>query len=255
MEQESFGLLRAQEVRDARISGEVRIAVTEGLGTYWLLPKLIEYQRLNPLLVIDLRCAMHSVDVMRMEADIAIQLVRPSSADLIVTRVGTLHTMPMASPKFLEKFGIPRDLTTLQQSRIVLQEAEQLTTQSEYEALFDNHPKSGFVSVINNAGSAHLWSIIRGAGIGMLPTYVPAIGCNVEPLNVDIRRRYDVWLTFHPEMNKSPRVRQTLDWIIESFRPEKYPWFREEFIHPKDFDRLYFGGDLPKFEEEHFRVK
>jgi len=25
-----------------------------------------------------------------------------------------------------------------------------------------------------------------------------------------------------------------LDWVIESFDSQKFPWFRDEFIHPRD---------------------
>ena len=57
--------------------GIVKCAVTEGLGTFWIVPHLREFSTANPHTLVDLRCSTHSADVLRMEADVAIQLTRP----------------------------------------------------------------------------------------------------------------------------------------------------------------------------------
>ena len=48
MEAASFGLIRARDRSNPALSGEVRLAVTEGLGTFWLVPRLVEFQRAHP---------------------------------------------------------------------------------------------------------------------------------------------------------------------------------------------------------------
>src|SRR5260370_30377932 len=55
MEDASFGLERALSQTTPALSGEVRIAVTEGLGTFWLAPRLVEFQRAYPGLLVALR--------------------------------------------------------------------------------------------------------------------------------------------------------------------------------------------------------
>src|SRR3954467_341038 len=45
MEAASFELLRAGDGLASAASGEVRVAVTEGLGTFWLAPRLVEFQQ------------------------------------------------------------------------------------------------------------------------------------------------------------------------------------------------------------------
>jgi len=45
MELASFGLIRARDRSNPALDGEVKLAVTEGLGTFWLAPRLIEFQR------------------------------------------------------------------------------------------------------------------------------------------------------------------------------------------------------------------
>jgi DNA-binding transcriptional LysR family regulator len=234
MEMASFGLVRARDRVDTMISGEVRLAVTEGLGTFWMAPRLIEFQRTYPKLLIDMSCAMQSADVLRMEADASVQINRPRSPDLKVSKIGRLHTLPFAAQSYLDRYGMPKSIPDLLRHRIVLQIADQVTSQAEYDALFPGVPQPGFVAVRTNTTSAHYWCIAKGAGIGMLPTYAAAIGAPVVPLDIGLCRPVDIWLAYHPDAGRIPRVRRMLDWITESFDARKFPWFRDEFIHPKD---------------------
>jgi DNA-binding transcriptional LysR family regulator len=174
-----------------------------------------------------------------MEADVSVQVTRPTSPDLKTMKIGRLHVMPFAAKAYLDLYGTPKNIPDLLRHRIVLQIADQLTSQAEYDALFPGVPQPGFVAIRTNAGSAHYWSIAKGAGIGMLPTYAAAIGAQVVPLDIGLYRPVDIWLAYHPDAGRIPRVRRMLDWIIDSFDPKKFPWFRDEFIHPRDLpDRL-----------------
>jgi hypothetical protein len=35
-----------------------------------------------------------------------------------------------------------------------------------------------------------------------------------------------------------------IDWAIQAFSPQKYPWFRDEFIHPSELKNVYSGEPL-----------
>ena len=108
--------------------------------------------------------------------------------------------------------------------------------------MYDKHAireQLGFVAMRNNVSTAHLWSIAKGAGVGWLPTYVPALGDPLIPLDLGVKFELDIWLAYHPDAKKIPRVRHLIDWIIQSFDGRKYPWFRDEFVHPKDLQKSY----------------
>src|SRR3979490_753897 len=79
MESASFDLLRAGNSLANTLSGEVRVAITEGLGTFWLAPRLVEFQQAFPNILVDRDCAKRSTDVSRHEADVAIHLSRPTA--------------------------------------------------------------------------------------------------------------------------------------------------------------------------------
>jgi DNA-binding transcriptional LysR family regulator len=249
METASFDIARARNHGGA-MRGEVRLSVTEGLGTFWLAPRLVEFQRDHPELLIDIRCAMHPADVLRLESDIAVQITRPTVKDLRVVKIGRLHSMPFASRSYLEIHGTPTNFPELSKHRLVLQVADQLIAMEEYARMFPDTPQLGTVSFRVNVSSAYYWLIARGGGVGILPTYAHALGGRVVPIDVEgVRFVNDIWLTYHPDASKIERVRRLIDWLVEAFSPKKYPWFGDEFIHPRDLPRVSGGLSLQSLFE------
>ncbi|MBR1286408.1 LysR family transcriptional regulator [Bradyrhizobium sp. AUGA SZCCT0177] len=244
MEEASFGLDRALSRATPALTGEVRLAVTEGLGTFWLAPRLVEFQRVYSGLLVDLKCEMRSADVLRLEADVAVQLEEPANPNLKRVKIGRLHIMPFVSPSYVEIYGMPTDLNDLQQNhRMVIQDAEQTKGKEMYER-HAGREQLGFVAMRNNVSSAHVWAVSKGAGIGWLPTYIPAIAGPLIPLDLGVQFPLDIWLTYHPDAKRIPRVKQLIDWTIQAFDGRKYPWFRDEFVHPDDLQKTYKGEPL-----------
>ena len=244
MEIASFGIVRARDRSLPTLSGEVKLAVTEGLGTFWIAPRLVEFQRAHPRLKVNLMCAMQSADVLRLEADVAIQLIKPTTPDIKVVKLGRLHSMPFAGRSYIETYGTPKSIQDMVNHRIVVQLAEQTNTCKLLDQLFAGIPWNSYVSMINNTSTAHSWVIAKGAGIGWVPTYIHAIGGRFVPIELEANIPFDIWLTYHPDAGRIPRVRRMIEWIIEAFDPRKFPWFRDEFIHPNDLMKSYRGEPL-----------
>src|SRR5229473_7428862 len=239
MEEASFGLDRALSRTTPSLTGEVRFAITEGLGTFWVAPRLIEFQRVYPGLLVDLKCEMRSADVLRLEADVAVQLEQPDKPDLKRVKIGRLHIVPFVSQSYVEIYGFPKNVDDLRQNhRIVIQDAEQTKGKEMYDK-YAGREQLGFVAMRNNVSSAHVWAISKGAGVGWLPTYVPALGEPLIALDLGVKFELDIWLAYHPDAKKIPRVRQLIEWTIQSFDGRKYPWFRDEFVHPNDLHKSY----------------
>jgi DNA-binding transcriptional LysR family regulator len=108
-----------------------------------------------------------------------------------------------------------------------------------YDRLFPGVPASSLVSLRTNVSSAHYWSIAKGGGIGVLPTYAQWVDPHLVPLDLGIQEHADIWLTYHPDVRNIPRVSRLIDWMIQSFSPERFPWFRDEFIHPSKLLEQY----------------
>src|ERR1700737_4156902 len=164
MERASLSV-RAQLDHELTRRGVVRCAVTEGLGTFWIVPHLTEYTRSNPHSIVDLRCSTHSADVLRMEADVAIQLTRPDRPDQVLTRLGRLHIYPFASPRYAHLYGLPRNAQEMTRHRLVHQTGPHLDD-SPWPRLLGASDIEGLVVVCTNASAAHFYAVELGLGIG-----------------------------------------------------------------------------------------
>lgn len=244
MEAASFDLLRARTRASQDLTGEVRLAVTEGLGSFWLAPRLVEFQQTFPKIVVDLNCSMKPADVLRHEADLSVSLIRPTALDLNQVKLGRMHVMPFASKRYLETYGEPRTYEELLNHRLVLHVAEQTAASDALANWFPGIPPDHLLAMKTNVSSANYWAISSGLGIGLLPTYARALGVTLVPLAIELKRPFDIWLTYHPDSKRNPRVRRMIDWIMDAFSPAKYPWFRDEFIHPDDLNAKYKGGTI-----------
>jgi DNA-binding transcriptional LysR family regulator len=231
MEKALCDLGRKRTLAEQTARTSVTIAVTEGLGSYWVMPKLVEFQREHANVTVNLSCAMASVDVLRLEADIAIQFTRPTSPDLIVCKLGRLHLYPFASEDYLETYGHPHSAADFVNHRFVQQIAPQLD-ETAFAAYFGIDTKDLVVGVRTNASTAHLYAVEKGAGIGVLPNYAAALGAPVVPVDIGKRYSLDIWMTYHPDIKLDRTKAQMISWLRDIFDPDTYPWFADAFTHP-----------------------
>src|ERR1700749_1213920 len=68
MELESFGLVRAAASTEQRAQGAVKLAISEGLASFWIAPRLAAFSRDNPDILVDLRASTILADVLRLQA-------------------------------------------------------------------------------------------------------------------------------------------------------------------------------------------
>jgi DNA-binding transcriptional LysR family regulator len=244
MEAASFDLLRASVPLTGELSGEIRVAVTEGLGTFWLAPRLVEFQRSYPNILIDLHCAMRSADVSRHEADIAVQLSRPAALDVKQVKLGRIHLVFFASENYLATYGVPKTTSELVKHRLVMQLSDEITAQDAFANLFPGYHERDLVVMKTNVASANYWAVANGAGIGLFPTYTYVFGGKMIPLDIDACWSLDIWLSYHPGVGRIPRVRHMIDWLVEAFNSAKYPWFGDDFVHPRELKAVYMGEPL-----------
>lgn len=233
--------------RDA--NGPIRLAITEGLGSFWLTPRIVDYiNDTGAQNRIELQCAMRSVDVLRMEADISVQLERPNRPELKTKRLGYLHLKPFASRSYLERFGHPKNVADMVNHRVVEQQTDQLRGY-ELDKIFGPQIANRMVRMKTNFSSAHYWAVAKGAGIGLMPNYARAIGGNVEHIDLGFDFRVEIWLATHPEVTKSARHRNFIDFLTESFDDRKFPWFGPKTMTPEEIEIQFSREDLRSYFE------
>ncbi len=223
------------------IAGRVSIGVTEGLATYWIGPRLVEFQERFPLVMVDLISTMGFVDIARQEADMAIQLKPPSDPDLTTVRLGKLHLCFFMSEAYRRRHGTPQSLKDLKSHRLIIQSANQLDTQILLDAAGVDRPE-GVVAFASNTSSIHYMLIAKGAGIGILPTYANALGADLIPVDLGVRHAYDIWLTFHKDARRFRAKGEVIDWLKACFDATHFPWFAESYQDPESLARLPNAG-------------
>lgn len=244
VERSMSDLWRVAEHSSESMSGPIRLAITEGLGTFWMTPRLVGFiDEVGQLSRIELQCAMRSVDVLRLEADISVQLTEPTAPDLIRRQLGWLHLVPFASRNYIDRFGVPESMADLPKHRIVEQETDQLSGYG-LDRIFGEEAAARMVRFKTNFSSAHYWAISKGAGIGLLPNYAIAIGSDVVPVDLGMVFRVPIWMASHPEIIKTQRHRAFLDWLASSFDAKTFPWFGPDYLAPNDIARAFKGSQL-----------
>jgi DNA-binding transcriptional LysR family regulator len=235
MQVASFDLPLGRGNRSLVKEGELRICASEGLATFWLTPRLIELKRQLPELVISLESFSDQTRIQPDEFDLAIGFVRPSQFSMVTAKIGTVHMMPFASDGYLRNFGTPKTIDDLTGHQCVQQDAPGLS----YDALryfLGESQANEVVSFRVSSSYSLFWAVASGIGIGALPTYIRAISKRVQPLDMPIRPRFELWLSYKGEARGSQPVSIAANWARQCFDPAAYPWFRDEFVHPHDFE-------------------
>lgn len=233
----AVSLLRLGKGLSPRQEGVVVVTATEGLGTFWVAPRLREFSRIHPNLTVRLHPTMTVADMSRYDVDVALQVLAPVRPEIKRTRIATLHMVLTAAPAYIERYGMPRTVDELNAHRFVFHTNPQFSDKTIVENALGRKLDHDQFIVMRNS-SAHYMTVEHGEGIGFIPSYGFAVGAKTLPLDLPLSHSFDVWLCFHKESRSIPRVSAAIDWLIAIFDPRLYPWFRREFVPPKRFDRL-----------------
>jgi DNA-binding transcriptional LysR family regulator len=225
--------LRLQELAGGNdnAQGQVKIAITEGLGTFWVAPKLAQFTAQHPDILINMESSMDLRNPLRNEADISIQFKKPDNPDLIVSKLCNIHIYPFASVDYIAANGLPAIGQKLSHHKIVLQESDQISNSVIFEFM-KKHKMPENIAFVTNSSLAHLYAVEKGLGIGGLPTFAMAMGARLVPVDVSFHHTLDLWLSYRREMRQIKRMSVAIDWLREIFNPQRYPWFGQSFMHP-----------------------
>jgi DNA-binding transcriptional LysR family regulator len=223
MEASAAGIERQLMGADSEMTGLVRLSMTEGLATLWLPPKLVEFQRENPHIMIETVCKDRVVDLGMREADIAVRYARPSEPRLVAKKVGTMELYLFATKQYINVFGAPEAIDDLYRHRIVDHTALHLNPGwAPWTDLISRHN----AVVYRSNSSASVVSAVRmGMGIGLLPLYVEELDSEFVRINVETSCSADIWLVSHEETNRAARIRAVIDHLIANFEQDRARWF------------------------------
>ncbi|HEU4580107.1 MAG TPA: LysR family transcriptional regulator [Polyangiaceae bacterium] len=206
-EELEFGLASlVRDGRDANVSGTVRVSLSEGFIRP-LVPLLARLQARYPALHIELISEARVADLARGQADIGIRIVRSTSATVVSKLLGRASTGLFASREYIDR--------RLPSARLT-REIAALHDWVGLDASLERLPQEQWLrqygatrfTFRSNSAIAIEHAVLAGMGIGLLgavqATSLPGL------VRLDIEQtppQVDVFLAFHRDARKTPRVR------------------------------------------------
>lgn len=215
MEREMLAIARSLEVQSTALCGEVTISATEGTGTEWLTPVLLDFHVRFPEIVLKVQIENRAVDLIRREADIALRLGKPTQPDLIARRLVTVGFGLYASEGYLRRAPPLNSLEDLQAHQLVGLQAAGVGMNSA-QMFPSSQPLTGNFVYLSNSSAAQLSAVQAGFGIGVLSHRWAAIAGKLTRVLPDYTAAaIDLWLVTHEELRHSARIRAVFDFIAD----------------------------------------
>jgi len=222
--------------RDRDVEGRIVLATGDGLGPYWIAPRLPQFQEANPKVQLRLRVVDTVPDLLEGEADIAIQFSEPKSPEIIGRKLGVLHYMSFASETYLEGRELPNSLFEYYRYKTILHEGyvhqiERWAPRiAELKKMID-------YSLVTNSAAGMIEVCANGGGIAVLPSYIGDVDHRLKPLNLPEIAPIQFWLTYTERVRRLPHGQAVLDWLWTIFDERRIAWFRDAFVHPSQVKR------------------
>jgi len=209
-----FGGLAQGLEREA--AGLVRITCPPDVAEVVLAPLLPELFAQHPKLRVALDPGEAVRDLTRREADLALRVVRPSSGDLVMTRLTTARWVLVAAPALAKRLGAVRDFTAVPW----IGWGERLGGIAAARWL-QKHVKNADPVVRSDSLTVQLAAVASGVGVALVPE--PSVRhYRLSPVKLapQLRRAAEEWpndelyLVTHRALQNVPRVRVVWELLL-----------------------------------------
>ncbi|AIK18003.1 LysR family transcriptional regulator [Glaesserella parasuis] len=206
--------------QQGELHGLLRITSSQSFGAYHLIQTVNRFLQLHPKLNIQLLLNDQQMDLISERIDLAIRITNTPDPNFIARKLADCHSLLVATPEYLTKFGTPTQPEDLYQHHYLshhnINRKAWKCTQGEQEVLLDLNSR-----FTTNDTQALLNSVLDSNGIAMLPKYM---------LETELKRgKLQAVLTdwqlptfsiyaMYPSRDKLPlAVRKLIDFLLESF--------------------------------------
>jgi len=216
--------------QNLKVSGQIRVGVTEGFGTYVITPLLSAFQRRYPELTVELLALPRAVNLGRHEADLAITIDRPRNADMIVSRLCQYRLQLYGEQSYLDRKGRPTAIEALSDFDLVgyvddLIFSDQLCYLDPVLQGLHTPPRFALRST---SIVTQLHAVLAGTGLAVLPCFMAEQNLRLESLlGTDINICREFWIAARAEQRQLLRVRLLWQFLKEAIELNQ-PWLMGE---------------------------
>jgi len=204
LEREAFG-------RDLRATGKVRVATAEDIASVIVAPRLLEFRRLHPGIVLEMVSSWDVVNLTRREADVAIRTVRPTQGDYMIRQTGVWNCALYVSKPYAHAHKLVADMNAMPDIDVISWTEEHRFRGGDW---FDKHAQNAPVVFAANSRHTQYAACKAGLGAAILPCLAADDDSNLIRLLPPERvRSVPLWLVAHRDLLRMARVRAVIDFL------------------------------------------
>ena len=200
---------------DARLSGLVRVATTEGLAHALIVPGLAALAREHAQLQLEVTASPARLDITRRQADIAVRFGRPPDPDVVCRKLGDCgfalygaasHVAALRTPDRGERSSVPTAVSYL-------------GAPTWHSAVLGG----ARVALLSNSPFVQLEAVSRGIGIALFPCFLGDSNPELERLSKgEPPETRAVWMIIHRDLRRVAKIRLVADAIAAAFHRDWY---------------------------------
>jgi len=219
MEEAAIAVERRATGADGRPAGTVRVTATDLLGARVLVPALERLREEHADIDVEMLTGPQLLDIGRREADVAVRLGHPGSAQLVGRRLGTLGYAAYGSTAYLASHPAGAPENHLAGHCIVAY--DESVRQAATMRIAGVPVRDARLAFRTNSPLVLLSAIAAGWGIGEVACYLGDAHPGLARAWLDLEPyQMDIWLLTHPDLHRTARVRAVMDAILTAFHEQ-----------------------------------
>jgi DNA-binding transcriptional LysR family regulator len=208
-------------------AGKVRIDMPHSLAREIVIPALDDFYRRYPDITLALGANDTHVDLLREGVDCVLRAWETEDDSLVARRIAQLPQLTCASPAYLQNFGVPHSLDSLEHHQMVGYFS--LANNRDYPLEFcrDGKVELRELPTRLSVSGADAYTSGARAGMGLIQaarySLAPWLqtGELVEVLAATPPPPMPIYIMYPPGRFLAPRVRVLIDWLISLFENHK----------------------------------
>ncbi len=203
------------------LSGNLKIAATEGFGSFVLTPVAMHFQDLYPGITLDVMPFQRFVSHSKRETDIVISIERPARGPYIGSKLTDYALKLYATHEYLEKSPPLQKLADLMRHRFISY-IDELIISDQLRYVDDIMPRDKIV-FRSNSVVAQMRACLQGKAIAVLPCFL----AESQPLlrsvldeTYTIQRSF--WMHYHEDLKNLKRIEVFTQYMKQVMEQNKH---------------------------------
>ena len=215
-------------VGDAAVAakGTLRINAPMIFGTMHLSSAIVEYQREQPEVSVDLTLDDRVIDIVSEGYDIAIRIGRLRESSLVARKLAPVRLVVCASPDYLEERGVPDTPQDLKDHECLRYTLASDSDRWQFRERDETHDVQVTGSFLATNGDAIRLAALAGRGLALQPTFIVGDDIRAGRLQI-VLQDYElepmgVYAVYAHRKYLSGKVRTFVDYLGDYFGSTPY---------------------------------